>query len=65
MIKLDEEKYYQTTNMRLKKFLYLLGYEFEIYINDTDACEIFVFEIDDKFYECIDFYVNMRHKDER
>ncbi len=56
------DKYYQTQNIRLKKYLYCCGYDYDVYIDDINKEEVFVFTKNEKFNSCLDFFINVRGK---
>ena len=59
-----EVKYY-TKNLRLKRYLYLLGFEYEeiqVIVDEDTSLNYFVFDYSSDLKECLNFYSLRRQK---
>ena len=55
-------KYYETKNIRIKRYLYTLGFDYTVYIDDRDKNEVFAFVDSDELQSAIQFFINARAK---
>ena len=59
--KMNSQKYFNVSSVRLMRFLYSLGFNKESYIN-SNGKENWIFEKSNDLQESLDFYFYMRKK---
>ena len=59
--KMNSQKYFNVSSVRLMRFLYSLGFDKESYIN-SNGKENWIFEKSNDLQESLDFYFYMRKK---